>query len=438
MTESPTRNRIGYVYCQHRFVGELVEFITQTGYEYRFSYDESYISTGLPRIGYNLPVTGEPYRLNALPPFFTNLMSEGWVKRHQATASRLDIDDVFGLLLGHGKEIIGPINIQTEFKGVDKSPFGEMTRVPIESLKRFKIDFPRSEFNELARTSLNHASISGVQPKMFLTYSVNKDKALTNAIGTGPFIVKPSPKDFPELAENEYMIMQLCQAVGFNVAEHHLVPFSCGELAYVTGRFDLNRETGLNNEFIEDLASLLNVTPGNKSGIELSYERAINTARAFCGGHILVARNGFLQVLMAYIVGNNDLHLKNLSLRRATTSDAAQGFTRIYDMVSVAPYKDYDLSGELSLWLLQSEVTDAYSTSSYEKYGYYTGHDFIAFADAIGLGARAGEKLMQALMKKVAAVSNKVISRSPGSQQLKDVIISRITDRLEALNRPQL
>lgn len=440
MTLNATANRTGYIYCRHRFVGEIVEYVTATGYEYHFKYDESYYSSTLPRIGYNLTVSNTPYILNSLHPFFLNLMSEGWVKRHQAAAARLDIDDDFGLLLGHGQEIIGPITIQTEYLGVDKSPMGELTTVPIASLKGYTIDFPRSEFNEVARASLGRASISGVQPKMFLTYAktTGRAKTLTNATGIGPFIVKPSPAQLPELAENEFMIMQLCKAVGFKVAEHHLVPFSCGQLAYVTGRFDLNRDTGLNNEFVEDLASVLNVTPGMKSSIDLSYERAIKAASNFCGGHVSVARNAFLQIVMAFIVGNNDLHLKNLSIQRPITSESATGFTPIYDMVSVAPYRDYDGAGELSLWLLESEADNGFSTSSKEHYGYYTGHDFLALAEAIGLGSRAGRKLMEGLMKKVADKYTKIIAQSPGSEALKLAISNRIAERLNMLNRPHL
>ncbi|QSX37360.1 type II toxin-antitoxin system HipA family toxin [Shewanella sedimentimangrovi] len=431
-------NRIGYIYSNRRFAGELVEYNNPAGYEYRFTYGVAYIAAGLPQIGYNLPISHEAYRRNHLPPFFANLMSEGWVKRHQAKIARLDQDDKFGLLLGHGAELIGPVSVLTEYLGDELAPAIELPGVPKKSLKGYRIDFPRSEFNDVAIESLGGVSISGVQPKMFLTHATGKSKTLTNAVGTGPYIVKPSPNDFPELAENEFMIMQLCKAVGFNVAEHHLVPFSCGQLAYVTSRFDLDRETGRRTEFIEDLASALDVAPGNKSSDALSYEKAITTAYHLGGGHVQLLRDGFLQVLMAYLVGNNDLHLKNISLSRARDSNRASGYTPIYDMVSVAPYRHYDNAGELSIWLLESEVERGFSTSSYEHYGYYTGHDFLTFANAIGLGEKAGKLLMEELSKKVAKNYAKIIAASPGSDGLKQIISKRISDRLDTLTRPAL
>lgn len=354
--DDPTR--IGFVYCNDKLAGTITEHSGQAGYEYEFRYDAPYLQSGLAKIGANLPLTDAPLRKNHLPAFFTNLMSEGWVKRHQAQRARLDVDDKFGLLLAHGEELIGPIKILPH--RLEKEETRHIPELPQKNLKGFTIDFARNEFNEVAIRSLGRASISGVQPKMFLTHKAGAKKILTASVGIGPYIVKPSPRDLPDLAVNEFIIMRLCQLVGFNVADHALVPFSCGELAYVTGRFDLDT-AGRNIGFIEDLASVMDIAPGNKSSETLSYEHALKVAHASCGYHAQVLRDGFLQVLMAYMVGNNDLHLKNLSLVRPLDSDTAAGFSKVYDMVSVAPYKEYDGS-ELSIWLMESEVKDAKST----------------------------------------------------------------------------
>ncbi|WP_053424012.1 HipA domain-containing protein [Rheinheimera sp. KL1] len=429
-------NRVGYVYAGAHFAGALKEFIVQGGYEYVFQYAPEYLTSGLAQIGVNLPLTVTPFESRALPTFFSNLVSEGWVKRHQAKLARLDQDDKFGLLLGHGEELIGPIRILTEMLPEHQAE-PENQLIPAKSLKGFQIDFPREEFNEVAIASLGRASISGVQPKMFLTHKAGAKKMLTNAMGIGPYIVKPSPNEFPELAINEYIIMQLCDKVGFNVADHYLVPFSCGEMAYVTSRFDIDR-TGRHIGFIEDMASAMDVSPGNKSSEALSYERMLKTAYVCCGRHMQVLKDGFLHVLMAYIVGNNDLHLKNMSLIRPMHDSAATGFTKMYDMVSVAPYKEYDASGELSIWLLQSEVDDAFSTSSYEQYGYYTGHDFMQLANQLSLGEKVGQVLMDKLVTKIYKCIEKVLADSPGTEQLKDVIRTRIQNRINTLYRKKL
>lgn len=427
-------NRIGFVYCNHILAGTITEYLVPAGYEYEFRYNATYLQSGLSKIGTNLPLTDAPLRKNHLPAFFTNLMSEGWVKRYQAQLARLDVDDKFGLLLAHGAELIGPIKVlpnQLTDEELDHKP-----ERPQKNLKGFTIDFARDQFNDVAIRSLGRASISGVQPKMFLTHKAGAKKTLTASLGMGPYIVKPSPKDLPDLAVNEFIIMRLCQLVGFNVADHALVPFSCGELTYVTGRFDLDIN-GRNIGFIEDLASVMDVAPGNKSSETLSYEQALKVAHANCGYHAQVFRDGFLQVLMAYLVGNNDLHLKNMSLVRSLGSDTATGFSKIYDMVSVAPYKEYDGS-ELSIWLMESEVKDAKSTSSYNNYGYYTEHDFVAFAAQLGLDQKAAKKLIHALVKKVSQNLDKAFASVSGFDNLKLVMLKRIQARMETMSRPWL
>jgi serine/threonine-protein kinase HipA len=430
--DAPTR--IGFVYCNDRLAGTITEYSVQAGYEYEFRYETNYLQIGLARIGTNLPLTEAPLRKNHLPAFFTNLMSEGWVKRHQALLARLDVDDKFGLLLAHGAELIGPIRVLPSLLKNEEA--GRIPTLPQKNLKGFTIDFARDDFNEVAIRSLGSASISGVQPKMFLTHKASAKKTLTASVGMGPYIVKPSPRDLPHLAVNEFIIMRLCQLVGFNVADHALVPFSCGELAYVTGRFDLDT-AGRNIGFIEDLASVMDVAPGNKSSETLSYERALKVAHASCGYHAQVLRDGFLQVLMAYLVGNNDLHLKNLSLVRPLDSDTAAGFSKIYDMVSVAPYKEYDGS-ELSIWLMETEVKDAKSTSSYDNYGYYTEHDFVAFAAQLGLNQKIAKKLIHSLVKKVSQNLDKAFESVAGFEDLKLVMLKRIQARMETMSRPWL
>lgn len=427
-------NRIGYIYCASQLAGTISEYVVTAGYEYEFRYADSYLASGLAQIGFNLPLTKVPYRRNHLPAFFTNLMSEGWVKRQQAMLARLDQDDKFGLLLGHGAELIGPLKVLPE--PLDQAQPVPAPELPRENLKGFSIDFARDEFNEVAMKSLGRTSISGVQPKMFLTHKNGAKKILTASTGVGPYIIKPSPRDLPDLAVNEFIIMRLCQLVGFNVADHALVPFSCGELAYVTNRFDIDN-SGRPIGFIEDLASVMDVAPGHKSSEKLSYEHSLKVAHACCGYHAIVLRNGFLQVLMSYIVGNNDLHMKNMSLVRPIHSDTATGFTKIYDMVSVAPYREYD-NTELSIWLLESELKDAVSSSSYSNYGYYTEHDFVLFAEALGLGDKVARKLIKTLATKVLKAMDKAFNSVDGFDELKQIIRTRIEQRVDTLSRPWL
>ncbi|WP_208931794.1 type II toxin-antitoxin system HipA family toxin [Rheinheimera sp. F8] len=438
-------NRTGYVYVNQRLAGLLQEWQANVRQSYVFSYHQDYLDFNGPPIGVNFPLTPVPYNFDVFPPFFANLVSEGWVRRYQAQKAGLDRDDAFGLLLANGAELIGAVSVLND-ELVAQLPLSGRSFLPVSlsgvglpaDLSRFRIAFRRDEFNDVAMASFGRASISGVQPKMFLTPDLQKPLTLQSCSGAGPYIVKPSPRDLPELAENEYMMMQLCKAAGFTVAEHYLLPFACGELAYVTRRFDLPNVPGGQLPLVEDLASCLNVAPGRKDDERLSYAMALRQAYQLCGQKATILQQGFRQVLMAYLIGNNDLHLKNFALQRDAvgTGVIMQGFSNIYDMVSVAPYRAYD-GFALSLWLTDLEQQDVFS-SSYRQYGYYTQHDFLLFGEALGLNAKAVQVTIDKLLAAVEKHYQSVIGRCIGSAYLKQALIDRIGERLAAVRRPIL
>lgn len=250
----------------------------------------------------------------------------------------------------------------------------------------------------------------------------------------GQFMVKPAPDDFPNLPENQHCIMQLAKAVGFDVAQNALVPFENGELAYLTKRFDMLKDT--KRLFIEDAASLCLVAPVNKGSDALSYEDTLNTLLTVSGQNRSVTLNGFRQVLFAYIVGNNDLHLKNFAFFRKPNSPShyMTNFTPVYDVLSVAPYPKY-YGEDLSLSLLNSELEAVFS-EAYEQYGYYTGYDFIKFGQQIGLSDFATKKLIKQLCSKVEGAYEYIINASQCPVDMKQVIKLHIADKLGRLARP--
>ncbi|GAW95550.1 MULTISPECIES: HipA N-terminal domain-containing protein [Colwellia] len=105
-------SREGYIYCNGSFAGVLQEFNDLKTVSYLFKYDAAYLKNGAP-IGHHLPLSEQPFAFDAFPTFFANLISEGWLRTHQAKKARLDITDSFGLLLANGKELIGAISVLT-------------------------------------------------------------------------------------------------------------------------------------------------------------------------------------------------------------------------------------------------------------------------------------------------------------------------------------
>lgn len=288
-----------------------------------------------------------------------------------------------------------------------------------------------NKFDELVMDHTTGASISGVQRKMFMHI---EDSVLMPS-NHGEYIVKPTPKAFPSLSENEHAIMKLSEAVGLKTAQCSVIPFEDGELAYITKRFDLTSNA---NErlFIEDGASICNVAPRHKDSDSLSYERTLKQMVDSCAGAEAAALIALRILIFGYIVGNNDMHLKNFSLYRKPTNKTVifDGFTPVYDMLSVVPYKDY-FTTELSLSLLESETEQAQFSNSYEAYGYYTFEDFYLLAQSLGIAAKAATKLISNFVAVIDKKAEVILMHSNLPDDLKDLLLKRITSKCAAMRR---
>jgi serine/threonine-protein kinase HipA len=105
--------RQGYVFANGELAGMLTEYKDANGTDsYSFEYNTEYTNQGRSPIGYHFPLSSKPYKHDVLHPFFTNLVSEGWVRVFQANKSRLDKRDDLGLLLANGGDLIGAISVK--------------------------------------------------------------------------------------------------------------------------------------------------------------------------------------------------------------------------------------------------------------------------------------------------------------------------------------
>lgn len=288
-----------------------------------------------------------------------------------------------------------------------------------------------NEFDELVMDHTAGASISGVQRKMFM----HLEDGVLMPSNNGEYIVKPTPNKFRSLSENEHAIMKLSEAVGLKTAQCSVIPFEDGELAYITKRFDLisNSKERL---FIEDGASICNVAPRHKDSDSLSYESTLKQMVDSCAGAQAAALIALRILIFGYVVGNNDMHLKNFSLYRKPTNKTVtfDGFTPVYDMLSVAPYKEY-FGTELSLSLLESEAENARFSKSYDSYGYYTFEDFYLLAQSLGIAAIAATKLIPSFVAEINKKAPPTIINSNLPDDLKQLLLERIASKCAAMGR---
>jgi serine/threonine-protein kinase HipA len=152
-------------------------------------------------------------------------------------------------------------------------------------------------------------SIQGVQPKLSAKLNVT-NHAFTIVDKGGTFIIKPQHYHFSELPENEDLTMRLAALCGIQVPLHGLLYCEDGSLSYFIKRFDRH---GLNDKFsTEDFSQLSQRTRETK--YDSSMEQVAKIIQTYCTFPVVEKRKLFLRVLFCFVVGNEDMHLKNFSL----------------------------------------------------------------------------------------------------------------------------
>ena len=259
------------------------------------------------------------------------------------------------------------------------------------------VNFDRQDLESYPTSHTGKMSISGFQPKMSATV-IDNELALVKENGT--YIIKPSPAQFPSLAENEHAIMTMARMCKFSVPPFGLIQLNNGELAFIIQRYDREGGTKLHQEQL-DSAMGVNDKFGNVNGLQtISYSRA----GAFIAENLKALNHYadfYRRVIFSYVVGNNDHHLRNFSLLYLNTGTIPT-LSPVYDVVSVQPYGEYFNGSYMALPLLTSEENEGeldIETGFDRKYGQYDRQDFIKLGEEIGLKRQVAVKLLDDLLK---------------------------------------
>lgn len=328
------------------------------GGEYRFTYDSDWRTPLSPE----LPLEGDvSYEGRGMPAFFENCLPEGWTESVVLASNKLSREDLFGLFSTTRKYLS---NVTLRPLGIPESELVyDAHSVRIENLAsepggvvrlREHIGDTPGDVGLWRRTREDGPlRLSGVQAK--LPVSLFRDDSRF-AIGIGDLrhscthILKVPVPQYAGLVQNEWATMELARRIGLTVAEAVMVEFQ-EESAYrgrsllverydIPDRLTLDSETSDANLFLqEDACSLLLLRREQK--YNTSMERI---ADALLRAGIDPSGNGgmrrFLElVLFSWIVGNGDLHAKNVSiLRRFRTG--RPGEPPVLEGVELAPFYD--------------------------------------------------------------------------------------------------
>jgi serine/threonine-protein kinase HipA len=263
-----------------------------------------------------------PYNL-VVPPFFSNLLPEGPLRRYLADRAGVKQTREFFLLWILGRDLPGAVTVHPS-EGDDAPP--DDKRVDTEP-----------------RPNAMRFSLAGVQLKFSAFKNIGKAGGLTiPAEGTGgSWIVKLPSQQYSGVPENEFAMMTIAGMMGMNVPEIQLVdldavsglPHGLGELqgqALAIRRFDRTAEGPVH---IEDFAQVFGVKPNDKysKGNYRSIARVLGIETGSADVAEFIRR-----LVFSTLIGNGDMHLKNWSLiypdgRTPTLSPA-------YDLLSTIPY----------------------------------------------------------------------------------------------------
>jgi serine/threonine-protein kinase HipA len=169
-------------------------------------------------------------------------------------------------------------------------------------------------------------SIQGVQTKLSAQLKV-KDGRFDLVDQYGHYILKPQSEYYSELPENEAITMTLAAAAGFEVPVHGLVYSKDGSMTYFVKRFDRAGHT--KKLALEDFAQLALFSRETK--YNSSMENVADTIKKFCTFPMIEAGKLLKLTLFNFLVGNEDMHLKNFSL---ITRDQKIMLSPAYDLLN--------------------------------------------------------------------------------------------------------
>ena len=266
-----------------------------------------------------------------------------------------------------------------------------------------QLSFTRDDFIHELPKAQRGMSISGYQPKLQMVVRAGEFAVVEHQ---GEYILKPSPAEFPYLAENEHATMRLMARLGFDVPPHGLVSFAAvdneteRELAFVIRRFDRDIQTGAAIHQ-EQLDAAMNVgekygKTGSDGKQYVSYQQLAEFLTQHVNSNIAFKIDLFRRITYAYLLGNNDMHLRNFGLIHPRIGEPT--LSPVYDFVSVAPYPAIFSSGFMALPLLRCEEGDRELAPGFKTaYGEYLGMDF----QALGLSMGMTEKLIVKLLNDI-------------------------------------
>ena len=205
-----------------------------------------------------------------------------------------------------------------------------------------ELPYSLNELDTLAAQVIqSQTTLTGVQAKLSLHLDRHEGSKRLTTVGLwGDYIFKPQTQSYKTLPENEDLTMHLAEIAKIKVVPHTLIRLKDGTLGYLTKRID--RSADGDKIPMEDMCQLTERQTEYK--YKSSYEQIAKVIAKYSYVPLLDLTDFYEQVFFSWLVGNNDMHLKNFSLY---APKGKWGLTPAYDLLNVTlvnPKDDEELA----------------------------------------------------------------------------------------------
>lgn len=342
-----------------------------------------------------------PIESTDLPPFFLNLLPEGQRLTLLLQSARAK-DDTLSLLLRLGWDTVGDVAIVPSGKKPEER----------------KVLTPEAKLSESNFWDLFHA---GVGEKADSAIPGVQEKISSSTIAFGvklssipSAILKLNPERFPRLVQNEAFFLRVAKSCGINVNSATLVQDRDGNDGLLVERFDRIKQGGvLRKLHQEDACQLLGMVPAHK--YEVSFKSIAEALVGICTAPIVEIDRLIRLYMFSYLIGNSDLHAKNISVIWGEAVTLTPG----YDLLSTLPYAHLDQHMALKL-----EGKDANFKTK----------DFVAFGQRFGVPEKPIQNSIDNLCQQITKSTEK-LDEIGFDEKTTEAMRKEILRRIERIRR---
>ncbi len=261
-------------------------------------------------------------------------------------------------------------------------------------------------------------TVPGVQKKMsLLLNSDGKHNKLTLVGYPTGYILKPQAEEYDSLPELEWVGMKMADYAGIATVANALISIN-DKYAYISKRIDRVFEKNYVKKLaMEDFCQLDSRMTSDK--YHGSYERCAKIIQRHSSRSGLDLAELFMRVVFSYIIGNSDMHLKNLSLIETEFGSGLYVLSPAYDLFPVS--------------VVLPEDEDEFALTVNGKRNNVTKNDLYVFGSRCGLSKIACQKMIKKLLSLEDGLID-IVENSVLKDELKSDLAKVIKGRCSALS----